>query len=708
MFLFSAIAGNAVAQPLDDVSLEYQSDGIVATIHTTAPVQYLRHFPAKNGKTLEIFIDRAQDVRPQADKETSNEVWLDNETRNSPPSGLIPSFTVTTRDMNSAPKLVVEFSREAEFTVAPGKDSRSLRITIKPDRNISASKVALPFLPTIKPEVAPAATLTADEANLVENNKQARALMVQGREALAAEKNEAAIDALNKLLLLPPNDYTQDGQEWVGVARERAGQFDKAKTEYDLYLRLYTEGEGVARVMQRLVALSGKGGAQVAATTEEKKKDGRWMRFGSISSHYYYGKSNSDSTQIYNNVASTVSTSMTDTSMLITNVDASERYVSDEYDGRIVFRDANTANFVSGQSSANRLTAAYGEIKNRKLDYLLRVGRQSSSGGGVMGRFDGIYGSMADTPDSRVNGVVGKLWDNSSGSRPTFFGVSYDMGSYTFYGINQSVDGTLDRRALGAEWRYFEDKKTLFASVDYDTYFRALNAAQLMGTTGVSGVNVNFMLDHRKAPFLSVRNALNGASTSSISTLMQSMSVSQLRDLALARTATSNMAQLGATWPFHDKWQVGGDVRVSNTTGLPASGTNTNTGILAASPSRGVEKGASAQLVGSGIYKEGDIWSINTSITTSSEVNGQSLSLSNHFPFNNGWATDTMLSFYRQTDQTGGVTSRISPTLRGTYRIRDQLTFEGDIGVDSGTFEGSQSSTKSSRFFFSSGLRWDF
>ena len=226
------------AQPLDDVSLEYQDQGIVATIRLTGPVQYLRHFPDSHGKTLEIYYDRVQGA-------TSTETWVDNEVRKSPPSGLIPSFTVTTRDQQTKPKLVIEFAREAEYSVAPGKDNRSLLITIRPSK-LPVSTGPLPLLPTIKPEPtpAPAVMLTADEATIAENNRQARALMVQGRDALAAKNNETAVDAFNKLLLLPPNDHTQDGQEWVGVARERAGQIDKAKIEYELYLRLYPEGEG--------------------------------------------------------------------------------------------------------------------------------------------------------------------------------------------------------------------------------------------------------------------------------------------------------------------------------------------------------------------------------------------------------------------------------------------------------------------------------
>src|SRR5512139_1310036 len=106
-----AIPCSAFAQPpLEDISLEYKQDGIVATINLSGPVQYLRHFPAHSGKTLQIYYDRIQDA-------ANTEPWLDNIVRTSPPSPLIPRFTVTTRDQATMPRLVIEFEREAEFSV---------------------------------------------------------------------------------------------------------------------------------------------------------------------------------------------------------------------------------------------------------------------------------------------------------------------------------------------------------------------------------------------------------------------------------------------------------------------------------------------------------------------------------------------------------------------------------------------------------------
>jgi len=724
LLYLSAIAHNAVAQPLDDVSLEFQSQGVVATIHLTGPVQYQNHFPESHGKTLEIYYDRVKDA-------TSNETWVDNETRKSPPSRLIPGFTVTTRDQSTKPKLVIEFSREAEFSVAAGKDNRSLLITIRPDRQ-QVSDEPLPFLPTIKPEAKPAAgvTLKPEEAAAAEVNQQARALMVQGRDALAARKNDDAVDALNKLLLLPPNDYTQDGQEWIGVARERAGQPDKAKVEYDLYLRLFPQGAGASRVAQRLEGLSGldRNGKPMAVTAE-KKQAPTMMTFGSVSSRYYFSHTKLDATSTFNGSTTTDSLSMTDQSMLITSVDASERYRTETYDSRLVFRDTNAHSFLTTQPSQNRVSAAYGEIKGRTQSYLLRVGRQSPTGGGVLGRFDGLAGSYGDAQDVRVNAVGGLLQDYSQGSKPKFVGASVDRGAFSFYGINQTLEGIQDRRAVGTEFRYFDDKKNAFGMLDYDTYFKKVNAVQFMGMIkGLSALpnnaTLNFMVDHRKAPSLSIRNALNGATTSSVSDLLQATSASSLRDLALSRTATSNMGQIGITVPYRDKWQVGGDFRLSNTSGLPASGqtidattglpTNQCTGAqtvqgcIQANPGPGLQKSVTGQVIGSGLYKQGDIWSGSITLSSGTQANGHSIFFFNHTQLNDLWMMDATFSWSGYKDQFGGKTTQMMPMLRGSYRFRERFTFDADCGYQTTTYDGPQMTTKTQRLFMSGGLRWDF
>lgn len=716
-----------MAQPLEEVSLAYQRQGIVATIQLSGRIQYLRHFPQSRGKILVIYYQRLPDA-------SSNEPWRDNEVRKSPPSSLIPGFTVTTRDQSTHPKLVIRFAREAGFSVSAGRDHRSLLITIRPEK-LRAKTGPLPFLPTINPEVKPpaGATLEPEEARVVRIRQQARALMVQARHALATRNNGAAVELLNKLLLLPPNDYTQDAQEWIGVARERAGEPDKARVEYDLYLRLYPDSADAARVAQRLNRLSGRGaGGESGVFSEEKIRPPTVMSFGSISSRYYYGNSKISTTNTFNGMTTTDSISMTDQSMLITSVDASERYADENRDSRLVVRDIATANFIPGQHSQNLLTAAYGEVRGRTNNYLLRLGRQTATGGGVLGRFDGLAASYGDPQQLRVNAVGGVLMDYFHGPRPRFAGMSVDMGALSLYSINQKLEGIQDRRAVGAEYRYADERKSTYGLLDYDTWFKQVNAAQLTGTTSDVAMlpdksMVSFMLDHRKTPSLSIRNALIGAPTSSVSDLLQTMSLSSLRELALARTTITNTGQVGVTVPVRSNWQVGGDFLLTNTSGLGASGqtlnpvidpstglpiqctgTPTIQGCIPAQPGRGLERSVTGRVTGSGLYTRGDIWSGGLTLSTSSAVNGRSLFLYNHAQTGLGLMIDTTLQLSSYKDQFGGKMTQIMPMLRGSYHFRESFTFDVDGGYQWINYSGPQTSSKTTRMFCSVGLRWDF
>ena len=428
---------------------------------------------------------------------------------------------------------MIEFDHEAEFSVAAGSDNRSFLITIRPEKRPAPGE-HLPFLPTIEPEKRPAARadLTPEEvAAEAKINKEARALLVQGRDALAARKNDDAVGLLNSCCCCRPMITHKTGQEWIGVARERAGQFDKARVEYDLYLKLYPKGAGAARVAQRLAELAGKhsAGTSLAAAGDRQIQAPTATTFGSVSSHYYHGNSKISATNTFNGQTMTNDLSQVDQSMLITTVDVSERYRNENSDSRLVFRDVDSRNLLSGQPSQNQVYTAYGEIRGAHNDYLMRLGRQSATGGGVLGRFDGVAASYGEPQELRVNGVAGALSDYSLGAKPRFVGASVDKGDFSLYGIIQTVEGTLDRRAVGTEFRYFDDKKNAYGLLDYDTYFKAVNAAEFTGTArGISLLpdsTLSFLLDHRKTPSLSIRNALNGATTSSVSDLLQTMSV---------------------------------------------------------------------------------------------------------------------------------------------------------------------------------------
>jgi tetratricopeptide (TPR) repeat protein len=713
-FLFLVFSGfsstGVIAAPLEDISLSAETDRVVATIRLSGPVANVRYSPTKKGTTLSILLDKLPDG-------LATEEWRDDEVLKSPPSNLIPSFTVKTNLRNIQPRLIIDFSREAEYTVQMGRDGRSIVVGIKIDKKMPKFEGNLPFLPEVQPLPATA----------TEINKQASVLFQKGRNALAASDSFAAIDAFNKLLLLPPNDYTQDGQEWVGVARERAGQLDKAKVEYELYLKLYSNAEDAKRVKTRLATLGSKPLTSPSLTAESvavKKKTLQTLSYGSLSMHYYHGASKIDTVDTaspFGNSLSQSTFSAVDQSAILTSVVATERFISEEYDNRIVFQDTAYSNFLPGQSGKNRLGAAYFELKNRMSDYSVRLGRQSSSGGGVMGRFDGATAGVGVTPSLRLNAVAGQLSDFTIGSKPVFYGASMDMGPVTIYAINQTVDDVLERRAVGTEIRYFDPTKSAFALLDYDTSFAALNVAMLQGTLSATPERTyNMLLDHRRTPYLSIRNALNGALTTSLADLMQFMTEEEIRALAAARTGTSNLAQLGVLQQLSPKWQIGGDVRVSRYESLPASGLGivdpnvpegvspTLTGLLPETPGSGNEWAISPQLIGSNLYSSRDVTVLSLSYISSPLYKGQSFYVYNRGNLTDKWSLDLSLQLYRQNYDTGMLMTRILPTLRTAYQIRQSLSFDMDMGVEMSHTEIGTQTSDGQRQFFSLGFRFDF
>lgn len=713
----------AFAAPLEDISLATETDRVVATIKLTSAVSNVRYTPAKKSSLLSILLDKVPNG-------LAKEEWLDNEVLASPPSSLIPSFTVKTNLKNIQPKLVIEFSREAEYTVQMGRDGRSIVVgikidTITPKPNVTQiEKILTKFdrnLPLL-PEVEVLTTGATD------NDKKALTLMLAGRNALAINDNFVAVDTFNKLLLLPPNFYTKDAQEWVGVARERAGQLDKAKLELELYLKLYNDPEDVKRVKLRLASLGQKPSKTLSVTAEAspaKKPFSQTLTYGSVSMHYYQGASKNDtidSNPLLSGAQNNTTFSALDQSALLTTLYATQRFISESYDNRLVFQETAYTNYLPGQVGRNRVGAAYFELKNKSSDYSIRMGRQTSNGGGVLGRFDGVAAGVGITPSIRINTVAGQLSDYLEGAKPVFYGASLDMGPVTIYAITQKLEDIVERQAVGTEMRYFDTNKTAFLLLDYDTQFAALNVAMLQATyTATSERTYNLFADHRRTPYLSTRNALYGANTTSLTELLQFISEDEVRALAADRTGTSNMAQLGLTQQVSAKWQIGGDVRVSKYETLAASGDPSAVdpnrdpnlplpavGYVQESVSPGHDWAISQQLIGSNLFSSRDVTVFSLSLMGSTQYHGQSLYIYSRGNFTDKWSMDLSLQLYRQNFESGMTMARVMPMLRTAYQLRQSISLDLDAGVEVTHTEIGTSITEGHRQFFSLGFRWDF
>lgn len=587
----------------------------------------------------------------------------------------------------------------------------------------------LPLFPTIeKASPENVSSPSAGPLSVAEQSRkadsQAAELMAKGRDAVLTGAMFTAIDAFNNVLKLPPNKYSAAAQVWIGIAREKSGQLAKAKLEYDLYLKLYPDGKDAAWVRGRLAKLNSiqyaVPPAMPQAVAAPQASEFHTAEYGSLSMYYYHGASQTDTVATVGGIQTPSTLSLTDQSALITNVSMTARSYNNEYDNRLVFQDFNAKSFLPGQGNQNRLNAAYYDFKSRVDNYSARIGRQSAMGGGVLGRFDGIAASYGFMQNWRVNIATGQLSDITLDSKPTFLSLGVDFGVNSALGgsaymINQKAGGITDRKAAGGYLRYFEQGKTAMAMLDYDMQFKALNIFTLQGTLNYdSGTDYNYLLDRRRSPVLDIRNAINGT-TSTVSTLLQNgWTTNDLVTLANARTAVSNLAMIGVTQRFREKWQAGTDVIVSNTSGLPASGTlnpDGTTGLegfVAATPSTGNTWTINGRLSGSDIITQRDMTMGTLSYTRSPFLSGKSLLLYNHSYPRELWTFDSTLRLYWQTDNTGGRINTTSPVFKLGYRLRNSLTMEGEGGIDwTRTNPTISPPSKTTRKYFSIGLRWD-
>jgi hypothetical protein len=422
-------------------------------------------------------------------------------------------------------------------------------------------------------------------------------------------------------------------------------------------------------------------------------------------------------------VPTPTSRNVTDQSSLVSNLSLTARSNNNEFDNRLTLQDFHAANFLPGQKSTNRLNALYFEVKNRLDNYSARIGRQSASGGGVMGRFDGISAGYGLLQYWRTNLAVGRVSESFVGAAPVFisggldFGIRSPLGG-TVYLINQKAGGMTDRLATGGNLRYFEPGKTAMTMWDYDLQFKALNSLTLQGTiNATNSTDFNFVLDRRRSPSLSIRNAVSGTSSTVDILLQNGFTKDDLIALAQKRTAISNMAQAGMTNRFNEKWQAGTDFVISKISGMPASGTNPDLigggtpleGYVPPTPSTGFSWSLSERLSGTNVFSANDVSMCSISYSKSRSTIGKALILNSRTSSQELWTLDSTMRMYWQNDDQGGKQTDLSPSLRLGYRLKNNLSLDTEGGLDwtKSTSSVLQPSTVT-RTHISMGFRLDF
>jgi tetratricopeptide (TPR) repeat protein len=540
-----------------------------------------------------------------------------------------------------------------------------------------------------------------------DNEEKLEKIMREAEEEMTNGNYRRAIQLYTKVLQSSNHIYLQDAQEYLGLARERNGQIAHAKAEYEKYLELYPDGAGAERVRQRLAGILTARAKPKEKLRQAKREEeaGKWQSevVGSFSQFYYRDVSFTDPD------GETVNQST-----LSSDIDVDARSRNDDFDIRMLLIGGYDADFLDEGDSDGRVSRLYLDILNRRINTSGRIGRQSRSTGGVLGRFDGASLSYQLSSYIKVDGVFGFPVDSSTSMNietdKRFYGFSLDLGTFkehwdfnTFI-INQDVDGITDRRAVGGEIRYFQPERSFFSLVDYDISYRELNTFLFVGNWMFpTKTTFNISLSYRKSPVLTTSNALISQSVSSVADLLNIYSEEEVRTLAEDRTSTTQSLTIGASHPLNQKFQVSGDLAVSKMSGTDASG-----GVEATSGT-GYEYFFSSQIIGNSLLKEGDIAILGARYSDTDAYQAISFNLNTRYPVNRKWRINPRFQFdYRTKNQNNGTQSTIKPSLRMDYRWNRRARFEFEAGGEWSDEKLTDQTDRTSSYFFNSGYRINF
>lgn len=549
---------------------------------------------------------------------------------------------------------------------------------------------------------AGAVTQTALEQTTVRNRllEQARVAMVQG-------EYDTAVSLYQQVIEEGDADSARQAQELLGVAYERRGDMHLAQTAYRRFLELYPRGEDADRVRQRLSAIETATEDPRAALKTVKKRS-------TPTQTYLYGSF----AAIYRrdaNISSTQQGETVNQSALTSYLDVTGRVRSGAYDSRVRFTGSHRSDLLTnGPGDENRISSMYADINQRDADWSVRLGRQSSSTGGVQGRFDGLFGGMRVSPKLRLNAVAGypveSTADNAINQHKNFYGLSADLNGlaenweFQLYGIQQRDDGYVDRQAVGGEARYFTPGRTFFGLLDYDTYFKTMNTAMMLGTWSFSdSTSVNLMLDKRKSPSLMLSNSLQGQLTGTgmpimtLDELSTTYSVGQMRQLALDRTADSQTVMVGLAHTLNERYRMTVDLTASEIGATPASGG------VAATDATGMQYYLSAQLIGRSMLWQDDLSIVGLTLSTTQTLDSVGVNFNSRIPRGH-WQFNPRASLqYRDDSGAGEKYVVFRPSAIVTYNRWRNHTFDMEAG---GEFTSRANVPQG--YFVSLSYRWDF
>jgi hypothetical protein len=591
------------------------------------------------------------------------------------------------------------------------------------------------------------------------NLRVAAATMDEGRAALRNKKFPEAIQLFTKVLGLSENEYSAEAEELLGLAYQRSGKLAAARAIYEDCLRRYPGGEQGERVRQRLAGISpGPGDVSAALQTPPgapakgvlvgkftKSDTPSWKIVGTVSSFYMRDDAfvSVRDRSTAPNPALNVDDALVQQNAILTSVNLLGTWNNDSTSGRFRFDAGVEHRFETVQNGPTGSQVDQFGVSQASVDVVLKnlnlraiIGRQTYNGNGIFGRFDGAVVSWLAFPFLKLDVFAG----SSANSR---FNLPFDDPRY-FYGFgigtgpqpsgidasvyfNEQRSGSLlDRRAVGADIKYSDPTRFAFANVDYDLSFQALGQATISGSwTFPNKATVYGGADYRRVPFLSSSNVLLNRPFNTLYDFLknqiaigQPLNSDQVKRIVLDETPVYKSAMLGLSYPLTDKLQISADATVANLSQaiIPAALLDPTLAQLAA----GNEYYFSTQLIGTSIFKEGDMFIGAFHYAQQSTDKQYVLDFSARWPTTKDLMVSPRLRLGYAEFLPGAVLNNgqptginviqytVMPSLQLNYNWSPNLTFEAEVGTQLTYALQPTLKTRDTEVFVTAGFRYSF
>lgn len=681
---------------LERLSSETQGDRLVVTVHFMQTLQYLSHTPEEGGDRLTIRFRRSGTVLGNV----INEALGEGVKRLVPAPGQIPQMRLVTAsgNLDMDPGVVIEFNQAQAFEVRPGPNARSIRIALALADD--SGQIAVP-----QGDTDEALAETPEFSGEAPQDRRLRNLFVEARNSIQAGNYQRATAIYDKIIASGVEPYRKEAILALGIVRETRKQLAQARAQFELYLQAYPEDPRAGSVQLRLdeVAVQQEARETGKGPAESIDGGGNWNYFGSFDQFYLYdgGKIGDRSSETYR-------------SSLLTSANLSWQGKTSKLDVGGRFSGSYDYSFLDERDSPSRVSYLYLDLAGREGRHKTRLGRQRLSGSGVLGYFDGLHYQYKLSDQHSVRYVSGapvrssREWFDSD---HWFNGLAVDYHALddswflSLYGLDQTVEGDTDRQALGTEMRYLGETYSLYSLLDYDFYFDELNIFHLFGNWRFSpGTVASMTLEYRRSPILALSNALQGEGTDSIGDLQLDYSDSELEQLALDRSLVYKSAYLSLTHQLTDSWQLQADGGVYQlTSDISEAGPleedfDSNDWYL------------SSQLMGSSLFRPGDLYTAGLRYADSDSLRLTSLLLRTRFPVRDRWRLTPRLRFDFRDRNDDADQWRVTPRLFATYRLYKKTSLEFDLGMEfSRTDELLNQDELDEQFYYLSlGYRHDF